>query len=116
MPSFCRNDRVVRKGSHQQGTVNHLSADPPQVHVTWDGDAQPEVMDPDQLEEARAQYDLVMPTNGTEELVLMVVNETLQIGVRSIAPPVIGPATYLTRDEAREIGKRLIIFADTRHL
>lgn len=44
------------------------------------------------------QYDLVMSTNGTEELVLMVVDETLQIGVRSVAPPAAGPATYLTRE------------------
>jgi len=62
------------------------------------------------------QYDLVMSTNETEELVLMVVDETLQIGVRSVAPPAAGPATYLTRDEARELGERLITFANTRHL
>ena len=72
-----------------------------------------------------AQYDLVMSTNGTEELVLMVVDETLQIGVRSVAPPAAGPATsdvalvnagVITRDEARELGERLITFANTRHL
>jgi hypothetical protein len=46
----------------------------------------------------------------------MVVDETLQIGVRSVAPLVAGPATYLTRDDARELGEHLITFADSRHL
>jgi hypothetical protein len=67
-------------------------------------------------DESGVRYDLVMSTNGTEELVLMVVDETLQVGVRSVSPVHPGLATYLTRDEAREVGEHLITFADTRHL
>jgi hypothetical protein len=65
---------------------------------------------------ADAEYHLTMSTNGTEEIVLMVVEEALQIGVRSVSPPLDGLATYLTRDEARELAERLVTFADTRHL
>jgi hypothetical protein len=37
---------------------------------------------------------------------------TIQIGVRSVAPPIPGLATYLTPEQARELAGKLIELAD----
>jgi hypothetical protein len=45
--SFIRGDRVVRKTNRDTvGTVVGLSADPPTVHVLWDGETAADTVNP----------------------------------------------------------------------
>jgi hypothetical protein len=64
------------------------------------------------------EHTYVLSTNGTEELVLMIMSRTaspgtIQIGVRSVYPPLAGLATYLTPDQAREVAAKLIEFSNS---